>query len=631
METVQEKQFLVVAPEEAGDIFSFHGVERYIYKILISNPCPELLKRVKEAMSETTIYGILTRGSLAQYLYASHVPVPIFHLKYDANCILDLLNSCMEKGYRKICIFEIGYCIPGEEPKEKHSHVRIGDYELIYNRLYDRMEVERKILQLRGQGQLDIVVGDVEPIMIAKRLGLPYSGFLIDEHSYLTTVGEAQYSTDIAIKEKSQNNFIEIITNIISEAVIIADEAGVIQRCNLQADQLLMKNTPCTSVQELFQMDIQSLLELPANNLISIRDKRYIVNYIPRLVGKQRMHAFVLSSVNFVESLEMSIRQQNRKRGLVAKTTFQDIICQDPLSRRLVSTAKKYAKSGGTIVIRGETGTGKEVFASSIHNESSRSDGPFVAINCAVFNENLIESELFGYEKGAFTGALSSGKQGLFELAHRGTLFMDEVGELSLSIQAKLLRVLQEKEIMRVGGDKIVPVDVRIIAATNKDLREMVRQKKFREDLYYRLALLEIEIPPLRERREDIIPLFISFLAEAAQHENRAIFWEDLSVFSPILDYDWPGNIRELRNFSEQVILLCEDYRLDRAFIADLVRKRSAETGPQYVTSITDDLNVFERDYIAFLLRRFGGDKGRLCSFLHMSKSTLWRKLGNHG
>lgn len=171
-------------------------------------------------------------------------------------------------------------------------------------------------------------------------------------------------------------------------------------------------------------------------------------------------------------------------------------------------------------------------------------------------------------------------------------------------------------------------MDVRIIAATNRDLLEMVQQKKFREDLYYRLALLELDIPPLRRRREDIVPLFTSFLAEVSEQEKRAVFWDDMSVFEPILDYDWPGNIRELRNFAERVVLLCRDYRLDRAFLARMMQQKGhSDLHAQYTAPLTDDLKALERHYIAFLLERFGGDKDKLCSYLHISKSTLWRKL----
>ena len=628
MDQRSDKQFLVVAPDGVDNMVSFRALQPYIYKFIRSSPCPELLRQVREALQETDIYGILTRGSLAQYLYVNRIPVPIFELNYELYAILNLLKECVADGYRKICIFEIGSYTPGQDQQEQRTQLFLGDYELSFYRFYDRASVEQEIRQLWGQGKLDLVIGDVEPIMIAKRLGLPSRNFVIDERSYRNTIEEARYVTNMTLKARAQDRFISVITNIIAEAVIIADETGKIQSCNLQAERLLLKREPCTQVQELFGMELPALLELPVNQLTDIRGKRYVVSVIPRVVGEERMYAFVLSNANDVEKMELSIRRQNRERGLTAKTFFQDIVCRDPVSIQLVEMAKRYAKSNGTILLRGETGTGKEVIASSIHNESLRADGPFLAINCATFNENLIESELFGYEKGAFTGALPGGKQGLFELAHHGSLFLDEVGELPLSLQAKLLRVLQEKEVMRVGGSRIIPVDVRIIAATNRDLLEMVQQKKFREDLYYRLALLELDIPPLRRRREDIVPLFTSFLAEVSEQEKRAVFWDDMSVFEPILDYDWPGNIRELRNFAERVVLLCRDYRLDRAFLARMMQQKGhSDLHAQYTAPLTDDLKALERHYIAFLLERFGGDKDKLCSYLHISRSTLWRKL----
>lgn len=631
MKDPMEQKFLVVAPDEVDEIRSFRSLKPYIYKIILAKPSPQLLEDISQALRETKIYGILTRGSLAQYLYANRVPVPIFDLKYELCTILDLLSQCVEQGYHKVCIFEIGSGTPGQKEQERHSTLQVGEYSFRYSYVYDRASAEQEIRCLWESNQLDIVVGDVEPIMAAQRLGIPCRNFIINEQAYCETVKEAQYVTETTLKEQAQDRFISVITNIISEAVIITDETGAIQRCNLQAEGVLARNRSCTTVQELFHMDLEDLLQLPANQLVDTQGRRCVLNVIPHASGEEHMYAFMLSNVNYVESMELSIRQQNQSRGLTAKYSFQDVVCRDPVTQHLVDTAKRYAKSNGTIVIHGETGTGKEVIASSIHNESLRASGPFIAINCAIFNENLIESELFGYEKGAFTGALPGGKQGLFELAHKGTLFLDEIGELPLALQAKLLRVLQEKEVMRVGGSRIIPVDVRIIAATNRDLREMVAQKIFREDLYYRLALLELELPPLRHRKEDIIPLFTSFLAEASEQERRAIFWDDPSVFEPLLEYDWPGNIRELRNFSERVVLLCGEYHLDRRFLEGLMhQKRLADPTPVYTTPITSSLKDLERNYVAFLLKRFDGNKDAVCSYLNISKATLWRKLEQH-
>ncbi|WP_312281012.1 sigma 54-interacting transcriptional regulator [Oscillibacter sp.] len=254
------------------------------------------------------------------------------------------------------------------------------------------------------------------------------------------------------------------------------------------------------------------------------------------------MYVFLLSSVNYVEDMELCIRGQNQERGLTAKTTFRDIICRDPSSQEPVKTAKRYAKSNGSVLIHGETSTGKELIASSIH-----------------------------------------------------------------------------KEVMRIGGNRIIPVDVRIIAATNKNLQEMVKKRSFREYLYYRLALLEIKIPPLKKRKQDLIPLFASFLAEMADLEKRVLYWDNDSVLEPILTYNWPGNIRELRNFAERIVLLRESYQLAQPFVAEM--------NAQFSGPIIDNLKELERNYLLFLLDRFNGNKEKVCSYLHMSKPTLWRKL----
>ena len=215
--------------------------------------------------------------------------------------------------------------------------------------------------------------------------------------------------------------------------------------------------------------------------------------------------------IGAIQASEQKIRLTSHKRGLIAKNTLADIAGESDPIVQAKEQAKLYAQSDSTVIIVGETGTGKEIFAQAIHNASPRARGPFVAINCAALPENLLESELFGYEGGAFTGARKEGKPGLFELAHGGTIFLDEIGEMSLAVQARLLRILEEREVMRLGGDRVIPVDVRVIAATNKDLFHKVTQKSFRQDLFYRLCVLQLRLPPLRERLEDIPHLLERF------------------------------------------------------------------------------------------------------------------------
>lgn len=246
------------------------------------------------------------------------------------------------------------------------------------------------------------------------------------------------------------------------------------------------------------------------------------------------------------EQKQSKARLQLFEKGYRAKYTFDDIIGDSSKIKEICRMAEQMARSSSTVLITGETGTGKELLASAIHNASPRKNEPYIAINCSAMSDNLLESELFGYDEGAFTGARKSGKLGLFEYAHRGTLFLDEIEDMSSALQLKLLRVLQEKEIMHIGGDKIIKVDVRIIAATNQNLEELVNQGKIRKDLYYRLNTLQLDLPPLRERKEDILPLLYHLMGEA-----NADFQLDEEAEKALLSHAWEGNVRELQNYVE--------------------------------------------------------------------------------
>ena len=241
-----------------------------------------------------------------------------------------------------------------------------------------------------------------------------------------------------------------------------------------------------------------------------------------------------------------------------------DIVARDPKMLEVLYRAGKVAAADTTVLVTGETGTGKEEIAKFLHENSARREGPFLKLNCGAISENLIESELFGYEKGAFTGASSGGKMGYFEVANHGTLFLDELGELPLDLQVKLLRVLQEREVVRIGGTKPIKVDVRVVAATNRDLESMVAKKQFREDLYYRLNVVKITIPPLRERREDVAPLTEKFLAKYNERYHVSRTFTSFAMRA-MEDYQWPGNVRELKNIVEQMVIMAESERISTA------------------------------------------------------------------
>jgi transcriptional regulator with PAS, ATPase and Fis domain len=294
--------------------------------------------------------------------------------------------------------------------------------------------------------------------------------------------------------------------------------------------------------------------------------------------------------------------------------------------RSVLDLAGRVAPYDSSVLITGESGVGKEVLARHIHNLSHRSKGPFVAVNCGALPETLLESELFGHKAGSFTGAVKD-RTGLFEQAAKGTILLDEIGDVSPAMQIKLLRVLQEREIMRVGESKTRKIDVRVIAATNQDLPEAVKSGRFREDLYYRLRVIEIEIPPLRERTEDIIPLVRFFVQRLAEKTGQPDLHMDATCLDHLQRYPWPGNVRELENAIERAAVLCRNKIIFPEDLPDAV----IESTVRRVTSdpLKKTLAEFEMDHIREVLRIVDGNKSRAALVLGISPATLWRKLKN--
>ncbi|MBS4534075.1 sigma 54-interacting transcriptional regulator [Clostridium sp. D2Q-14] len=309
-------------------------------------------------------------------------------------------------------------------------------------------------------------------------------------------------------------------------------------------------------------------------------------------------------------------------------TTFDDIIGDSLELDRVKDYARRISKGNSTVLVQGESGTGKELFARAIHNSSDRRNKPFIALNCTAIPENLIESELFGYAEGAFTGAKKGGKLGKFELAHKGTIFLDEIGDMPLHLQTKLLRVLQENVIERVGGNNIIPVDVRVITATNKILEDKVKDREFREDLYYRLNVIPINLPSLRNRVDDVNILAYNFLKKFNYKLDRNIKYIDESVIDLFKRYNWPGNIRELENVVEYAVNMCSS---DTIKLNNLPRKFKEST--VYKNKTIDNiipLRELERIEIKKALIKFGRDKNGIeqaSKNLGISRSTIYRKI----
>ncbi|MDP8255199.1 MAG: sigma-54 dependent transcriptional regulator [Candidatus Alcyoniella australis] len=343
------------------------------------------------------------------------------------------------------------------------------------------------------------------------------------------------------------------------------------------------------------------------------------------------------------QALEMV--QLSRDRQRLTQTTeyfreeerreynFEEIVGDSSKMEEIFSTIRKVAGGGSTVFIYGESGTGKELIARAIHYHSDRAEGPFIKLSCSALAEGVLESELFGHEKGSFTGAVRR-KLGRFELAHKGTLFLDEIGDISPLIQLKLLRVLQEREFERVGGTQPIKIDVRVITATNKDLLEEIRKNNFREDLYYRLHIVPIKVPPLRERKEDIPPLVEHFITKLGKRTNKKVRMIDEEAMNVLMEYYWPGNIRELENIIEQSMVLTDGEVIrasDLPMFMAIDRPRGdleSQLGTRPLPEIVDEI---ERDLIKAAYGRANGVKTETAKLLGIKTSALYYKLEKYG
>lgn len=439
------------------------------------------------------------------------------------------------------------------------------------------------------------------------------------------------------------------VLNFTHDAIIAVDENGTVDVINSIAENIA-KVSPGYALGKNIKQIIRNTDMINAlkskdkelNQLMDINGTLVSTNRIPIIVNNEiKGVVATFQDVKVIQENEGKIRRSLHEKGLYAKYNFEDIKGESHELKNTISIAKSYASSDSTILIRGETGTGKELFAQSIHNSSNRSTGPFVAINCASLSSNLLESELFGYVEGAFTGAVKGGKTGLFELAHRGTIFLDEIGELPVEIQAQLLRVLQEKEIRKVGSTVRMPVDVRVIAATNRDLIAAIRIKAFREDLYYRIGVLNLSIPPLRERSGDIILLSRYFFERNLGHKYVNYIDAFYEIMNKVKNYKWYGNIRELQNFVERICVLLNYhgslYNFDQ-LIEDFITKNINDEFKEKIleedtlpslnkNDVINDLNNWEVNRIMNALKQNDLSIQGAADELGMSRTTLWRKM----
>ena len=491
---------------------------------------------------------------------------------------------------------------------------------------YGDEELRKAADELLDDG-CQVLVGGTTLRAYCARRSIPFCLISTGESAIKESIGDAIAAAKILQAERSRADLMRRVMDSLPYILLAVGPNGRIVLSNSGAEGFY---------------DRDSLIGLPISELYSgplpdaaggegvsteiveeIRGEKMLVS-MTRTGGGDTIMSMHDISRFYNGSKTVSSRLQTR--GLRARYHFSDIIAEHVTMRQLIAKAIRYAEADGNVLVIGETGTGKELFVQSMHNASKRADGPFVAVNCAAISSELLESELFGYSEGAFTGARKGGRTGLFELADKGTIFLDEIGEMPIQLQTKLLRVLQEKEIRRVGGDDEIPVDVRVMCATNQDIPSLIEKGLFRRDLYYRINLLTIHIPPLRDRGNDIGLLFRHFVRMYAERMEITPPPVDSSAIMELHRYRWLGNIRELRNVAERIVVLNGSQRITDLSIKNIdipESERLSKPAAQKPAKGVDADELYSR------FRSSGMSLSDFAASVGISRTTLWRRFKN--
>ncbi len=439
---------------------------------------------------------------------------------------------------------------------------------------------------------------------------------------------------------------LQTLVNHVPYGLMVLEPGGVVRHLNAEAARQLRLPRHLAQGRTLGSLlDFDTMVEqvfLTGEGYVdrerTIATPRFQLHVLDTAVPVKAADGRVLSVVNTFREISGAHRLADRLAGSHARHTFDSIIGQSPALLATMAAARKAAAGQANVLLSGESGTGKEVFAQAIHNASARREGPFIAVNCAALPRDLIESELFGYAPGAFTGAQREGRPGKFEAASGGTIFLDEVSELPLDVQAKLLRVLQEREVVRLGSTRAVRMDARVVTASNRDLHAMVARKEFREDLYYRCHVIALTLPPLRERPADVALLATHFLARYGAALGKPVHPLPAAVLAALLQHPWPGNVRELENAMERLVNLSEGGTLDAAVLglappahATGTTTYSGATPSVDATAPVRSLREAEREAIVQALRAHRFNVTRAAQSLGIAKPTLYAKLRLHG
>ncbi|NLT47707.1 MAG: sigma 54-interacting transcriptional regulator [Clostridiales bacterium] len=587
---------------------------------------------------------IISHGLTYKYL-KEHISIPLMELPFSS---LDAAVAIRDALKHSDKIAHVGsdrlYRYLLRSLKFLGVDTNLGFCDLVTERT-----VEEQAQEMLDQGY-EVLIGGFPSTDLANRLGFTGIEFNVDELVIEATLLNAQTLVREMIRQEKSNELDRVILQSVSDGIVAVGEDRRIFKVNPAAASLLKRPEEAIMGRDfeelLKECNIVNIDSVDEIHKIPASHTTVILNELPVVVREKREGSVIsILKISDVQAMQYKIHKDLILRGLVAKYTFDDIGGKSPAITMAKEKARSYAGYDSTLLIYGESGTGKELMAQSVHNASRRCNHPFVAINCASFPANLIESELFGYVSGAFTGARKEGRAGLFEMADQGTIFLDEIAEIPLELQPKLLRVIQEGEIIRIGGNKVIHIDTRVICATNKDLFQLVQEGKFREDLYYRVCVLEIKLPPLRERREDIPVLCENLLQNFSLRHNKHYSGFTSEAMSCIRALPLPGNIRELSNIIERMVILAREDEevLTERTLAEALHTSISDTNPAPLNERFEDvssiprvpelcvpLNEQRRKATLWALEQCHGNQTEAAKLLGIHPSTLWRRLRSY-
>ncbi len=582
-------------------------------KVVVALPeVSDLVAETKKLIERSDIRAIIARGGTYADLASANLPIPVLPLHIGGTDVLMALNDA-KKAYKKIYLIIHKDIFFEYEAFKDVLNLNLTCYT------YRSVERLENIMSGLSPEPDSVIVGSGVCVHLAREKDFNFIDITVRDATYFSTYENALSLVEQTEENTRRANLMESVLYHVGNGVIITDPDGTIRLFNRKSQELLG-----LSAQAALGQNIKAII--PMKSLICYKGKNLALHVSDFMLEPSKKQKIItLEDVTRLQKLEQDVRFKLSKKGLTAEYVFDDILTVENNMKTIIAQAKKIAEFDGSVLIYGESGTGKELFAQSIHNGSSRSSGSFVAVNCAALNESLLESELFGYVAGAFTGARKEGKTGLFELAHNGTIFLDEINSMSPSLQSKILRVIEEKEVMRVGSDYVIPLDVRIIAACNRPLDDQVRAGMFRQDLFFRLNTFELHIPPLKNRKGDILFLFRHFL-EAYISRDDGKFKISPEFEGLLNSHGWWGNVRELKSVAYRYFAYGGDN--ENGKILKHTDEKVRLTDEEYHINLTQLSKTVEMLVIDSLLDQ-GMSKTDIAALLGISRQALFTKIKN--